>query len=180
MMRRLLIAFALGAAILVALFIAPAAAQAQTTEDRVYHVLAHFNSPLAGETYTVVAFWRSHKSTFDIADFYSVLWAESSLGKGATRTHNVGSIRGGPVGSLWRDLRTGTTPRGFNIYPTWRAGQRSALRLIEERYGGSLLRGDGLHRYYGYGVSGWSGYQANVYAAHRYLVAEAARQGMTW
>lgn len=180
MRRRLLITFALGAVILAALLIAPNAAAAQTTEDGVYHVLAHFNSPLADESYTVVAFWRAHQATFDMADFYSILWAESSLGKGAMGHHNVGSIKGGPKGTLWRDLRIGTTASGYNRYGSFRDGQRAAIRLIEERYGGSLLRGGGLLRWYGAGVPGWSGYAANVAAAHRYLVAEAARQGMDW
>lgn len=178
-MRRRLFTFALGAVLLGGLFYAEAA-MAQTTEDGVYHVLAHFNSPLADESYTVVAFWRAHQATFNMADFYAVLWAESSLGKGAMSHHNVGSIKGGKVGSLWRDLRIGTTASGYNRYATFRDGQRAAIRLIEERYGGSLLRGGGLLRYYGAGVPGWSGYQANVAAAHRYLVAEAARQGMNW
>lgn len=144
-------------------------AQAATTEQRVYDMLQHFDSPLADEGYTVVAFWRAHPE-FDIHAFYAVLWAESSLGKGTMRHRNVGSIKGGKVGTLWRDLRTGTFGGGYNHYDSFRDGQRAALRLILERYNGSLLRGSNLQRYYGYRVAGWSSYRANVYAARALLL----------
>jgi hypothetical protein len=152
----------------------PPPANAATTEQHVYSMLQHFDSPLADEVYTVVAFWREHPE-FDILDFYAVMWAESSLGKGTKsnpgwRHHNVGSIKGGKVGTLWRDLRTGTYGGGYNHYDTFRDGQRAALRLILERYNGSLLRGDNLHKYYGYGVDGWTFYQADVYAARELLL----------
>ena len=155
------------------------AAAAMTTDQAVYEMLREFGSPLAEESYTVVAFWRAHPE-FSITDFYAVLWAESSLGKGAMRHHNVGSIIGGPPGSLWRDLRTGTFgSRGYNEYATFRDGQRAALRLTQERYGGSVIA-SGLHRYYGYNVPGWEHYSGNVWAARARIVAEGRERGFAW
>lgn len=151
---------------------------AATTEQAVYSMLTELGSLLADESYTVVAFARAHPE-FSIVDFYALLWAESSLGKGAMRHHNVGSIKGGKVGTLWRDLRIGTFGSGYNEYATFRDGQRAALRLTLERYGGSVIR-SGLHRYYGYGVPGWAHYSGNVYGARAQLVRMAAARGIVW
>lgn len=152
---------------------------AMSTDQAVYEMLREFGSPLADESYTVVAFWRAHPE-FSIVDFYAVLWAESSLGKGAMRHHNVGSIIGGKVGTVWRDLRTGTFgSRSYNEYATFRDGQRAALRLTLERYGGSVIA-SGLHRYYGYNVPGWGHYSGNVYAARSRIVAEGRERGFAW
>lgn len=152
---------------------------AMTTDQAVYEMLREFGSPLAEESYTVVAFWRAHPE-FSITDFYALLWAESSLGKGAMRHHNVGSIIGGQPGSLWRDLRTGTFgKRGYNEYASFRDGQRAALRLVLERYHGSVLA-SGLRRYYGYNVPGWGHYSGNVYAARARIVAEGRERGFAW
>ena len=105
-----------GVAMGIALLFPATAAAAPTTEQVVASTLRDLGSPLAGEAYTVVAFRRYHGPAFSMVDFYALLWAESSLGKGTLRHRNVASIRGGKVGTLWRDLRTGTFGNGYNHY----------------------------------------------------------------
>lgn len=167
-------------AVVVLSWVLVGAAQANSTEQIMYEVLREFDSPLAEEAYTLVAFRRAQGPEFSMIDFLSLVYAESSLGKDSSvrRHHNIGSIKGGPVGSVWRDLRTGTFGSGYNEYATFRDGQRAALRLVMERYGGSVLSGSGLHRWYGYGVSGWSSYSRNVYAARRLLIESGRRHGL--
>lgn len=179
-MRRFILVFACIFLVIILSWAMADAAQAVTTEQAVYEMLREFGSPLADEAYTVVATRRAQGPDFSIIDFYALVWAESSLGKDSyvRRHHNIGSIKGGPVGSLWRDLRIGTTPKGYSIFATFRDGQRAALRLVMDRYGGSVLRGNGLLRWYGAGVPGWSHYRGNVYAAKRLLIESGRRHGL--
>jgi hypothetical protein len=176
-MRRAIYIVAVAALIIVGMWIVADAAQAATTEQAVYDMLREFGSPLAEESFTLVAFRRAQGPDFSIIDFLALTWAESSMGMGALRHHNVGSIKGGPVGTLWRDLRTGTFGSGYNEYASFRDGQRAALLLVMQRYGGSVLR-TGLLRWYGSGVPGWSHYSGNVYAAKRLLIAAGRRHGL--
>lgn len=158
----------------------PARAEVRDTGQVIYEILAERDSPLADEAYTVVAFRRAQGPDFKILDFYALLWAESNLGRDSyvARHHNVGSIIGGSPGTLWRDLRIGTTgSRSYNVYGSFRDGQRAALRLVMERYNGSVLR-NGLLRWYGAGVPGWAGYQADIRAAKAILLKEGEEHGL--
>src|SRR5664279_4016287 len=112
------LAFILLAVLAVSLVVAPA--KAKSTESVMYEILHERGSPLAEEAYTLVAFRRSHGPSFNMISFLALTWAESNLGRDryVRRHHNVSSIKGGPVGTLWRDLRTGTFGGGFNEYPT--------------------------------------------------------------
>ena len=143
-------------------------------------ILAAHHSPLPA--YTIVAFAEDHPD-FDIAGYLSVMWAESSLGC-AGRLNNPGSIKGGAVGSVWRDLRVGANARGYNRYASIYDGQRAAIRLLYDRgYNTQLAAGDWwgfANRYYGRGVPGIGGYVANLKAAHGILVKEAAGYEALW
>lgn len=144
-------------------------------------ILAAHESPMPW--WTIAAYASGHPA-FDVAGFLAVAWAESSLGRGASGTRNVGSIKGGPVGSLWRDLRTGRTRSGYNIYPDMRAGTRALIYLLTERgYNDELAAHQWqafANRYYGAGVSGIGRYIANLKAVHSIIVREAARLGVAW
>jgi hypothetical protein len=146
--------------------------------EAVYGILAKHKSPLPAET--IVAFAESHPE-FDIAGYLAVMWAESSLGKGCDYKCNPGSIRGGKVGSLWRDARIGVSRAGYNVYPDIYTGQRAAIRLLWERGYNELLAADNwwgfANRYYGRGVPGIGRYVANLRAAHSIIVREAAQWG---
>ena len=172
------LAFLLLAVLAVSLIVAPVKAAPRSTEQVLYEILHERGSPLAEESYTVVAFRRYHGPSFNMINFLALLWAESNLGRDryVRRHHNVGSIKGGSVGTLWRDLRTGTFGGGFNEYPTFRAGQRAALRLVMRYYGGDIRTG--LHRYYGRGVAGWYGYKRNFDAARQILLREGREHGI--
>jgi hypothetical protein len=130
---------------------------------------------------TVAAFKYNH-ADFDVAGFMAVAWAESSLGKNTDKC-NPGSIKGGPVGTLWRDLRVGVSPRGFNVYPDLRAGTRALIYLLMQRgYNEQLSAGDFeafAQRYYGSGP-GLSRYVRNLRAAHDVIVGEARSWGLSW
>lgn len=157
-------------------------AQAATTTASIYvlhDILAERGSPMADTSWLIYYAAKGHP-TLSVVDYLALTWAESSLGKGTMRHRNVGSIRGGKVGTIWRDLRTGTFGSGFNHYDNWYDGQRATIRLILERYNGSVMRGDGLHRWYGYGVPGWYQYRRNFMAARSILVREAAERGVIW
>jgi hypothetical protein len=110
--------------------------------------------------------------------------AESSLGRACDYKHNPGSIRGGPVGTVWRDLRIGVSPRGYNVYPDLYSGQRAAIRLIYDRGYNALLVAHSweafANRYFGRGVPGKAAYIRTLRAAHASLVKEAARYGAKW
>ncbi|MCA1788744.1 MAG: hypothetical protein LC667_02485 [Thioalkalivibrio sp.] len=177
-MRRVLYVIAFTVLIVIGMWMVADAAQAQTTEQVVYNMLRDMGSPLAGEAYTLVAFRRYHGPDFSIIDYLTIAYCESSLGKGASTSKNVGSIKGGKVGTLWRDLRTGTYGGGYNVYPTWRAGQRALIRLVWERYGGSVLRGEGLHRYWGTNVPGFAAYQSRIAKARAILIESGQRHGL--
>src|SRR5664279_753086 len=170
------LAFLLLAVLAVSLIAAPA--QARSTEQVMYEILHERGSPLAEEAYTLVAFRRYHGPDFNMINFVSLLWAESNLGRDryVRRHHNVGSIKGGSVGTLWRDLRTGTFGGGFNEYSDFRSGQRAAIRLVWRYYGGDIRTG--LHKYYGIGVGGWYGYKRNFDAARRILLREGREHGL--
>ena len=170
-------------AVLVAAFFvltAPALAYQDAPETAAIRgILAAHESPMPW--WTIAAYAAGH-SDFDVAGFLAVAWAESSLGKGARSHRNVGSIKGGPVGSLWRDLRIGVTRSGYNIYPDMRAGTRALIYLLMERgYMAQLAAGDfwGFgNRYYGRNVPGISRYVANLKAARAIIVREAAAYGV--
>jgi len=174
------LAFLLLAVLAVSLIVAPAKAAPQSTEQVFYEILHERGSPLAEESYTLVAFRRYHGPDFNMINFLALTWAESNLGRDryVRRHHNVSSIKGGPVGTLWRDLRTGTFGGGFNRYRTARDGQRAALRLVMRYYGGDVVRNDGLHKWYGRGVAGWYSYKRNFDAARRILVHEGHEHGL--
>lgn len=161
-------------------------AQAQTpyegTADTaaIQGILAAHRSPIPW--WTVAAF-KANNPTFDVAGFLAVAWAESSLGK-AGRLHNIGSIKGGPIGTLWRDLRVGVTRSGYNRYPDIRAGTRAAIRLIWERGYNAQLAAHNFSgfadRYYGRYVPGKHQYIRTLKAAHLIIVREAAAYGAAW
>lgn len=153
-----------------ALTLALAGSAQALTDDQVQQVLTKFGSPLP--SWTIGAFSRAHPD-FDVAGYLAVAWAESSLGKDCgIATNNPGCIKGGPVGSVWRDLRVGTR-RGFNLYASLYDGQRALIRLLYDRgYNASLASHDwwGFSaRYYGAGVSGRSAYTRNLRRAHELL-----------
>jgi hypothetical protein len=147
--------------------------------EAVYGILAAHKSPLPAET--ILAFKASHPD-FDIGGYLAVMWAESSLGT-AGRLNNPGSIRGGTIGTIWRDLRVGVTSRGYNRYGSAYDGQRAAIRLIYDRgYNSTLAAGDFAgfaRRYYG-SVPGRAAYVRTLIAAHRILMREAAAYSATW
>jgi hypothetical protein len=178
--RRFILALLL-AACLVAFFVPPA--QAWTDQDTVAlrGILSAHRSPLP--PWTVEAFAALHPD-FDVAGFLAVMWAESSLGYACDYKQNPGSIKGGPVGTVWRDLRTGVSPRGYNVYASIYDGQRAAIRLLYDRgYNAVLAAHDWwrfANRYYGAGVAGIGQYVANLKAAHAQLVKEAAQFEVTW
>ncbi len=163
-------------------------AKAATTDQVLYDILSERDSPLADEAYTVVAFRRAQGPEFDMLAFYSVAWAETNLARDGfyAQTYNPTCIRGGSVGTLWRDLRTGTWGSGFNTYATPRDGQRAALRLIWERGYAPLLK---AHDWRGFTKKYWgSDYYSNpehreeyikdLTEAHRYLVDDGREHGL--
>jgi len=170
------LAMILLAVLAVSLIVAPA--KARSTEQVMFEILHERGSPLAEESYTLVCFRRSHGPDFSMINFLALTWAESNLGRDryVRRHHNVSSIKGGPVGTLWRDLRTGTFGGGFNRYRTARDGQRAAIRLVWRYYGGDIRTG--LHKYYGVGVAGWYGYKRNFDAARAILLREGREHGL--
>jgi hypothetical protein len=180
-MRRLLVLVA----VLVAAFFmlaSPALAYQDAPETAAIRgILQAHDSPMPW--WTISAYAHSHPD-FDVASLLAVAWAESSLGKGARSHRNVGSIKGGPVGSLWRDLRIGVTRSGYNIYPDMRAGTRALIYLLMERgYNAQLAAGDFwgfARRYYGANIPGIARYVANLQAAHGIIVREAATYGLDW
>lgn len=149
-------------------------------EIAVKGILEHHGSPLPW--WIIVAFKDTHPQ-FDIAGYLAVMWAESSLGKTCDYKHNPGSIKGGSVGTVWRDLRIGVSPAGYNVYASMYDGQRAAIRLIWAHYNADLAAGDWrgfANRYYGVGVAGISRYVANLEAAHALIVKEAEEWGAVW
>lgn len=142
-------------------------------------ILEAHRSPIPWAT---VAAYKYNNPSFDVAGFLAVAWAESSLGKN-TDKFNPGSIRSGPVGTLWRDLRIGVSPRGFNVYPDMRAGTRALIYLLMQRgYNAQLSDGDFeafAQRYYGSGP-GLARYVRNLRAAHDRIVGEARGWGLSW
>lgn len=145
-------------------------------------ILSKYRSPLP--EWTILAFKQSHED-FDIAGYLTVMWCESSLGTNCgIATNNPGGIKGGPVGTVWRDLRVGVGKRGFNLYANMYDGQRAAIRLIYDKgYNAQLAAHDWTgfgNRYYGKGVPGLARYIRNLKAAHKILVAEAAKYGAIW
>lgn len=144
-------------------------------------ILAEGRSPLPW--WTISAFAASHPD-FDIAGYLAVVWAESSLGRGCDYKCNPGSIKGGSVGRIWRDLRIGVSPAGYNVYCNMYEGQRAAIRLIYDAgYNAHLAAHDWwgfANRYYGRYVPGINGYVANLKAAHARVVKMAAAYGAVW
>lgn len=177
-MRRALLLAVLVAAFF--MFASPALAYQDAPEtEAIRGILAAHESPMPW--WTIAAYAAGH-SDFDVPGFLAVAWAESSLGKGAPGHKNVGSIKGGPVGSLWRDLRVGVTRSGYNVYPDMRAGTRALIYLLMERgYMAQLAAHDFwgfANRYYGRNVPGITRYVANLRAAHGIIVREAAEYGV--
>lgn len=180
-MRRALVVVA----VLVAaffMFAAPARAYQDAPETAAIRgILAAHESPMPW--WTIAAYAAGHPD-FDVAGFLAVAWAESSLGKGAPGHKNVGSIKGGPMGSLWRDLRVGVTRTGYNVYPDYRAGTRALIYLLVERgYNAQLAAHDWwafARRYYGAWAPGITRYVANLKAAHAIIVREGAAYGISW
>jgi hypothetical protein len=157
---------------LVLIFGISAIARAESVTDE--QVQAFFDShPISGHvsqlpSFTIGAFSRAHPD-FDVSGFLAVMWAESSLGTTCDYKHNPGSIKGGAIGSPWRDLRTGVSRNGYNIYPDMYTGQRAAILLIYSRYNSVLANHQWsafCNRYYGAGIPGIGGYRANIIAAH--------------
>jgi hypothetical protein len=177
--HRLATAFVL--TVILAVFLLPGIVQAAPADQAALEgILAAHHSPMPA--YTIAAFADLHPD-FDIGGFLAVMWAESSLGT-AGRLNNPGSIKGGAPGSLWRDLRVGTSRSGYNRYGTMRDGTRAAIRLIYDRGYIALLSAHDwwgfANRYYGRGVPGIGRYVANLRAAHRIIIKEAANHGATW
>jgi hypothetical protein len=156
-------------------------AKAADDSDVLQQFIESANSPLPW--WTPYYFHIDHPD-FDIAGYLAVAWCESSLGKGSMKYHNVGSIKGGPVGSVWRDLRIGTFGGGYNIYANFYDGQRAAIRLLYDKGYNSKLKSHDwwgfANRYYGSGVAGIGAYVANLQSAHSYIVRFAANRGVTW
>lgn len=182
-MRRLIIPLILAALIIAAFFVGPVKATDPTglDSDAIRGILSDARSPLPW--WTIVAFKDTHPQ-FDIAGYLAVMWAESSLGKTCDYKHNPGSIKGGSVGTVWRDLRVGVSPAGYNIYRTIYDGQRAAIRLIYDCGYNAMLAAEDWwgfsNRYYGAGVPGISRYVANLRAAHALIVKEARNYGVQW
>jgi len=190
-MRRRLILLLIGAALIGGLFVGQASAEPLYSQEvtgpsldelAVKGILADHGSPLPW--WTICAFKDTHPA-FDIAGYLAVMWAESSLGKTCDYKNNPGSIKGGSVGTVWRDLRIGVSPAGYNVYRSIYDGQRAAIRLIYDcGYNADLAAEDWwgfANRYYGRGVPGISGYVANLRAAHDLIVKEAREYGaLNW
>jgi hypothetical protein len=189
-MRRRLILLLIGAALIGGLFVGQASAEPLYSQEvtgpsldelAVKGILADHGSPLPW--WTICAFKDTHPA-FDIAGYLAVMWAESSLGKTCDYKNNPGSIKGGSVGTVWRDLRIGVSPAGYNVYRSIYDGQRAAIRLIYDcGYNADLAAEDWwgfANRYYGRGVPGISRYVANLEAAHTMIVKEAREYGTLW
>ena len=188
-MKRLILAL-IGAVLVGGLLYAPASAAPLYSQEvtgpsldelAVKGILADHGSPLPW--WTICAFFDTHPQ-FDIASYLAVMWAESSLGKTCDYKHNPGSIKGGPVGTVWRDLRIGVSPAGYNVYRSIYDGQRAAIRLIYDTgYNAQLAAHDWwgfANRYFGRNVPGISRYVANLRAAHGIIVRKAAAHGAVW
>ena len=189
-MRRRLILLLIGAALIGGLFVGQASAEPLYSQEvtgpsldelAVKGILADHGSPLPW--WTICAFKDTHPA-FDIAGYLAVMWAESSLGKTCDYKNNPGSIKGGSVGTVWRDLRIGVSPAGYNVYRSIYDGQRAAIRLIYDCGYNAMLAAEDwwgfANRYYGAGVPGISRYVANLKAAHDIIVQEAAEWGVVW
>jgi hypothetical protein len=152
-------------------------------DEAIHHVLKELKSPLPG--YTISAF-KKNNPDFDIAGYLAVVGAESSYGRDmyAQRHFNVGSIKGGSVGKIWRDLRIGTTPAGYNVYRNFYDGQRAAIRLIYDAGYNKQLRNhdwEGFaNRYYGKDVPGKDQYIKNLKIHHDRIVKMAREKGAKW
>ncbi|MFA5448112.1 MAG: hypothetical protein WC233_07525 [Sphaerochaeta sp.] len=142
-------------------------------------ILAEGRSPLPWWT---ISAYKYNNPGFDVAGLLAILNAESSLGRGCDYKCNPGSIKGGPVGSLWRDLRIGTSPAGYNVYPDLRAGLRAAILLIHTHYSKALASGNWYRvgAYYGREVDGYSGWLRDVKVSRARYVRMAARYGAVW
>lgn len=142
-------------------------------------ICATYRSPLPWWT---LAAYAHNNPDLDIPGTLAILNAESSLGRTCDYKCNPGSIKGGPVGSLWRDLRTGTSPRGYNVYPDMRAGLRAAILLLHTRYGKALATCNwhSLGAYYGRSVPGYASWLQTVKVSRARYVRMAAAYGATW
>ena len=189
MRRRVILALA-GAVLAGGLFVGSASAAPLYSREAigpscdelaVRGILQEHGSPLPW--WTIVAFKDTHPQ-FDIAGYLAVMWAESSLATTCDYKHNPGSIRGGSVGTVWRDLRIGVSPAGYNVYKSIYDGQRAAIRLVWDcGYNAQLAAEDWwgfANRYYGAGVAGISRYVTNLEAAHGMIVKEAREWGVVW
>lgn len=158
-------------------------AEAINTVDVLYDIESTVGSPLSSVAYTPVAFWRGHRD-FDIAGWLAVVWAETNLARDgfARRTHNIGCIRGGSPGRLWRQLRVSATAGGYNVYPSYYVGQRAHIRLIYDLgYNSLLARHDWdtfALRYYGPGYP--ASYVRSLRVAHERINQMARARGLHW
>jgi len=142
------------------------------SDAQVEGYLSAHRSPLP--SWTIGAFSRAHPD-FDVAGYLAVVYCESSLGKDCGHaTNNVGCIKGGKVGTVWRDLRVGTW-RGFNLYASIYDGNRAAIRLIYDRGYNTMLASHSFEafsrKYYG-NVAGRVSYMNRLIKAHNRIEAE--------
>jgi hypothetical protein len=186
------------AIVVVAGLVGPSAGTLAATPDQtaVQKILARYQSPLPWVT--PAAFKASHED-FDLGGYLTVAFCESdygTIGRSAL-FNNPGNIIARPKTwepwRVWFTWQRGTfvsAGRLFGAYPDAYTGQRALIRLLYDHPNGynQLLA---EHRWVEFATKYWGPrtednaaafdqYVRDLEAAHRRIVAEAARYGARW